>query len=728
MASTTRGLNISGTRQAPPVPRAIDRFFQFSLLGMLASGYFALLGTNFLDLPSAALTLAALVARGLIVAQVIKFDPPPRAVAALTVAYIGFFPLDYLYLSSSIFTAVIHLILFLAIIKVVTAKTQRDYGYLKIIAGLELLAAATLSFQLNFFLFLILFLISTIATYASGEIRNSTIAYAGIAGATGRPRPASVGLRRFSQRLSAFTAYSFLGILTITGGAFFVLPRTARGAFQRFVPKQYHLPGFSNEVTLGEIGEIKQSSRPVMHVQSYSGAGLTNVRWRGSVLSDFDGQRWSNPASNDIWLKVDRGALPLRSTLGRRGGRNIAYQVELNDIASDTLFFAGTPESISINVPMLRFSRGETIRTPPRTITTGLKYGVYSYLDEPNAPLVAPPEPDREAGSIDYLRLPSIDSRIPQLAREMAGEAVSDFDRARAIEKGLRSRYGYTLELLKEPVEDPLAYFLFVRQKGHCEYFASAMAVMLRTMRIPSRVAVGFLSGVYNPMTGWQVVRASDAHSWVEAWIPNQGWVTFDPTPPDPGGSGGGLSGRISLLLDTVDQFWQDWVMGYNLERQVVLATRMGESSRNMQLPHFDSLGAWFKQVFGGNWLHSSAAGLIAFFIAAGAVGAAVWMLFGQFLKRWWRAAAGVRRARRGQGEASDATLLYERMLAQLAKRGIRKPPHVTPQEFALGLTEPAVSGVVQELTAFYNEFRFGNRPAVAPRMIQLLERLEQSH
>ncbi len=424
--------------------------------------------------------------------------------------------------------------------------------------------------------------------------------------------------------------------------------------------------------------------------------------------------------------RVERGLFTLRSAPNRRGGHNIAYQVELNDIASDTLFFAGTPESISINVQSLRFARGETIRVPQRTVTNGLHYGVYSFLEEPYAPLVAPPEEDREAESIDYLQLPSIDPRIPQLAREMTGEAVSDFERARAIEKGLRSRYGYTLQLLKEPVEDPLANFLFVRQKGHCEYFASAMAVMLRTMRIPSRVAVGFLGGVYNPMTGWQVVRASDAHSWVEAWIPNQGWITFDPTPPDPSAGSGGLSGRVSLVLDAVDQFWQDWVMGYNLERQVVLATRMGESSRNLQLPHFDNWTAALKEIFSGKWVQGPAVALVSVFVATGAVAAAVWMLFGQFLRRWWRAAAGLRRAKRGQGEASDATLLYERMLAQLAKRGIRKPPHVTPQEFADALTESSVSRVVQELTGFYNEFRFGNRPGVAPQMLQLLERLEE--
>jgi len=79
-------------------------------------------------------------------------------------------------------------------------------------------------------------------------------------------------------------------------------------------------------------------------------------------------------------------------------------------------------------------------------------------------------------------------------------------------------------------VADPLAYFLFTRKQGHCEYFASAMTVMLRTAGIPARLATGFQSGVYNPITDFWLVRASDAHAWVEAWIPGRGWTTFDPT------------------------------------------------------------------------------------------------------------------------------------------------------------------------------------------------------
>ena len=186
--------------------------------------------------------------------------------------------------------------------------------------------------------------------------------------------------------------------------------------------------------------------------------------------------------------------------------------------------------------------------------------------------------------------------------------------KARAIESHLRRDYGYTLELLSKPVADPLAYFLFERKKGHCEYFASSMAVMLRTLGIPSRVVTGFQSGVYNPMTGWQVIRASDAHSWVEAWIEGRGWTTFDPTPFDPSGGDAGMLSRLSLLADTATQFWNDWVMSYDLGHQVALASRMQAAGRHFRFPDFDELVAGLKQRGGGRvcGICSSSIGILA--------------------------------------------------------------------------------------------------------------------
>src|SRR5208282_4643077 len=208
----------------------------------------------------------------------------------------------------------------------------------KMIATLELLAAAILSANVSFFGFLALFLLFAIATFASGEVRRSS-----------QLREAVVrgGLKAFPRRLGILAAFLFAGILMMTAGMFFVLPRTARAALERFVPQRYHLTGFSNVVTLGQIGEIKKNGAPVMHVRSYQGEGLLQVYWRGAALADFDGKTWSNPPEGDVLLRTEHGVL--RRPLAAAGpGHPIVYQVHQNEIAADTLFIAGTPETISI--------------------------------------------------------------------------------------------------------------------------------------------------------------------------------------------------------------------------------------------------------------------------------------------------------------------------------------------------------------------------------------------
>jgi transglutaminase-like putative cysteine protease len=693
----------------------VERFFQFSLLGMLASGYFAVLGSGFLDWPTATLTLAALCLRALMVARVVKLEIPGRVVAALTLLYIGFYPIDYFYISQGFLPAAVHLIFFLGSIKILTAKTRRDYMFVKATAVMALLAAAVLSISLAFFAFLTVFLLFTIATLSSGEVVRSTRLFLSD-GETRRTLSRS-GLRAFPRRLGMLSFGLFGGILVLTAGMFFVLPRTARAAFQRFVPERYHLPGFSNEVTLGEIGEIKQSSTPVMHVYS-QGDGFLAVHWRGAALSHFDGKRWFNPPVAEERLRPEGRRVLFHEGPPARSGRRIGYEIRLSDIASDVLFVAGTPESMIIDVPVVWRSPSGTLHAP-RINGAGLRYAVSSVLDEESSgsPQLSPAE------RMEALELPRLDERIPRLALDMTAGAETPEERARALERRLRHDYGYTLELLPAPVADPLATFLFARRKGHCEYFASAMAVMLRTVGIPSRVVTGFLGGVYNPMTGWQVVRASDAHSWVEAWLPRRGWVTFDPTPPDPSPASAGWVSRAGLVLDAADQFWQDWVVGYDFERQVTLAARMQESGRHLRF-------AWLGDAAAGVESGVRAAReyvveiLILFALAAVAI------LYGPSLLRKLRADLRVRRAQRGEAQASDATLLYERMLRVLEHRGLQKPPWLTPAEFARVLPASELALLVEDLTCAYNEFRFGGRSDAAPRMVRLLQRIEtlESH
>ncbi|MGH9645490.1 MAG: transglutaminaseTgpA domain-containing protein, partial [Bryobacteraceae bacterium] len=492
------------TARAPQ--QVVESFFQFSLLGMLASGYFAVLGSGYLDLPTAILTLAALCLRALIIAGIVRLDVPGRVVTALTVLYIGFYPIDYYYISKGFLPSAVHLIFFIGSVKILTAKTLRDFTFVKAIAAMALLAAAVLSVSLAFFAFLTVFLLFTVATLSSGEVVRATRLFVS-EGETRRALSRS-GLRAFPRRLGALSFGLFGGILVLTAVVFFVLPRTARAAFERFVPERYHFPGFSNEVTLGEIGEIKQSSTPVMHVLS-QGDGFLAVRWRGAALTHFDGKRWFNlPAAEERLRPEGRRVLLLAGP--PRPGRRIEYEVRLSDIASNVLFVAGTPESLIIDVPVVSRSSSGTLHVP-RLNGAGLRYAVSSLLDEETSPTAQLSAAER----LEALALPPLDERIPRLALDMTAGLGTPDERARALERRLRHDYGYTLELLPAPVADPLATFLFARKKGHCEYFASAMAVMLRTLGIPARVVTGFLGGVYNPMTGWQVVRASDAHSWV---------------------------------------------------------------------------------------------------------------------------------------------------------------------------------------------------------------------
>src|SRR5580692_11827021 len=326
----TMATSLAGSR-LPAVPRTIDRFFEFSLLGMLAAGYFAVVGSGYLDWPTAALTLLGLCLRGLMVAGIVEIQFSNRFVALVTLLYILFWPLDYFLVSESFITATAHLVCFLAVMKVLTARTNRDYTYVKMIAVVELLAAAVLSASLSFFAYLALFLLLAIAAFSSGEIRRSAQQRQLSAGGN----VSRGGLSAFPRSLALLSASLFTGILVMTAGMFFVLPRTARAALDRFVPQRYHLPGFSNGITLGQIGEIKRSSAPVMHIRAYQDEGLLEVRWRGAALTRFNGRRWDNPPGGDFPpLPVDHRGLTINSTYRRtttRPGRTIAYMVKLNE-------------------------------------------------------------------------------------------------------------------------------------------------------------------------------------------------------------------------------------------------------------------------------------------------------------------------------------------------------------------------------------------------------------
>jgi transglutaminase-like putative cysteine protease len=680
----------------------IDSFFEWSLLGLVVSGYLAVAGSGYIDTPTILLAGLGLLLRGLIAGGFIRMRIPVAAQLSVAIAYMGFYPIDYFFVSKEFLPATVHLVFFLAVFHILTASTMRDFFFVKMIALLEILAATVLSASANFFVFLGLFLLFGIAAFCSSEVRGSasrhTIVHRG-------------GLHLFPSRLMVLTGIITFGVLVMTAGLFFVLPRTARAAFRHLVSEKFHLQGFSNEVRLGQIGELQQQDTPVMHVRFANNRPSQWLKWRGSALAEFDGQRWFNPPGRGELLPVQNGLIKLRQGWERpQTGTQIAYEVQLSGEAADSLFFAGEPELLQIPVPSLYRTSTGGYRLVYRT-GEQIRYNAYSFLKDEKS--------DKEelsaAGRQIYLRLPRVDERVRDLAARSAGAGKDDRQRATLLADHLRTQYAYTLTLPAVQPDDPIAYFLFERRKGHCEYFASSMAVMLRTVGIPSRVVTGFQSGVFNPISGWELIRASDAHSWVEAWIDGAGWVTFDPTPPAVRPLELGIFDRARLYADAAEMFWNEWVLNYDLDRQLQIVTRVDGSNRTWNV---NLMERWKGMRFDWKlWLKV----FVSFALAV-----SILLLFTPLVRRWWQRRGQRRRIARGEVRHSDGAVLYCRMLSLLEERGVpRKASTATAAEFARTVPEELGAELVAQFTLSYHELRYGGRREAALRMVELLDRLE---
>jgi transglutaminase-like putative cysteine protease len=697
---------------------SIERFFGFSLLGLVASGYLAVAGSGYLDAPTIVLTAAGLLLRAFVLAGFVPLRISDRAVTLTCIAYSAFFIADCFAFSQTLLLAVVHLIFFLAVMKTLTGSTHRDHLFLAVVSFAELVSAAILSVNLNFFVFLTCYLLFAIATLTSAEIRRS------LRKTAVRARTAQ---KHFHWRLGTLSACVTVGILALTAGLFFLLPRTADAALSRFFRHRVFISGFSNQVTLGETGEIRLNSRPVMHIGSLRPEKLTGLKWRGDALSHFDGRQWTNRMVSWTPIEIEKPRAAARAPVQppfaapeqHLPGHYVNYEVDLDSAGSRALFFAGSPQVVRMVYPALERSETDSFRL--QTIAPeGFRYEVSSLLEDPPeiAAGYAPGDLSAEARSRN-LQLPPLDPRIAEMARGITARAGTDLERARAIERRLRTGYVYALEMPKQTAADPLADFLFARRRGYCEYFASAMAVMLRSVGVPARVATGFQSGLYNPITSLWVIRASDAHAWVEAWIPGNGWTTFDPTPPDLSSHSAGLLAKMNLYLDAAGTFWQQWVVAYDPRRQGSLADRLTSGRMGF---------GWIRQLWRSaappasamDWLRRYSASILL----ACLIGIAAW-LGGPGIASRLRMRLRVRRVRQGKAGTGDATLLYRQMLAIVKRRGFQKPAWFTPAEFAASLPDGPFGRAVGEFTAVYNSVRFGGQTEAAQHLSVLLDRLE---
>jgi len=187
--------------------------------------------------------------------------------------------------------------------------------------------------------------------------------------------------------------------------------------------------------------------------------------------------------------------------------------------------------------------------------------------DEPISEFRRPPGRDDEAPT--FLDLAGVTPRIEELAERVLGVGSTAAQIAR-LEQHLTEDYEYTLDLMGRSGEGLIDKFLFEDRRGHCEYFATAMVLMLRSQEIPARVVTGFYGAEYSRRQDYYIVRQSSAHAWVEAYVEGAGWVTFDPTPP--AGRPESTSSWQAELAQAWDAFifrWDRYVLTYGVYDQL---------------------------------------------------------------------------------------------------------------------------------------------------------------
>ena len=716
---------------APAFNAAIDHFFEISLFLLIVTGFATLAATGRLDPLSIVAGWTALGVRGFLLLRNRTVTIPERWTSFLTILYVLVYAVDYLLISASFVTATVHLVLFIMIVKMFSIQRERDHVYLAVLSFLEVLAAAILTVDTMFFAVFCVFTVVAVATFISMEMRRSA------ADAGPVPGPPVASPERRLARVLSLSAVSLMAAIVVGAAAiFFVLPRLSAGYLSDYSPRNDFVTGFSDQVQLGAIGRIQQSQAIVMHVHiDNDRGGYAGLKWRGMSLSEFDGRTWKNPGNEILIGRGGNGRFDVFDAEQRAGNivgnlesavrssRQIRYSVSMEPIGTHVLFLA--------SVPVMVFGR-------MREVGLDDSGGVWSLdgshmLEGYTAVSLLPDmaERRREAAasqtitpvSLEYLRTPpQLDSRIPALARQITRGHDNAFDKAAAIELYLRKNFGYTLQLPATPPADPLANFLFERKQGHCEYFASAMAIMLRTVGIPSRVVNGFRMGEYNDVTGSYIVRGRDAHSWVEAYIPGAGWTEFDPTPADALPDTGTLH-RVGLYLDAAREFWREWVVNYDFLHQQNLTISAMLKGRSMS----DRFRLWLRREHVRLLVRArrmyqhgqqSSPREIATIILVGAV--LLIALRSRPLLRHWRSVRLARNPSRAPDQA--ASIWYGRLVRKLSHRGWHKRATQTPQEFAASIDDPLLRTHVERFTTRYEGARFGRSVEDAERLPELYQ------
>ena len=628
-----------------------------------------------------ALVLALLPVVGLAKEDSAWLGPARGASSILAIFYLLFFPLDWLVFSGRLIFAVVHLMFYLKVHTLLHLRTRRDRNRLYVLCLFEMLAAASMTITLAFLVPLVLFvLIGALVLLLEQATKDKD----------GTVFDEKTLLRPAMRTASALS----IAVLVVAGSVFVLLPRSTHGGFRIGGVRGVTSTGLSEQIRLGDFGVIKRSREVVMRVVVDESRPITSPRWRGASYDRY---------VNGVWSKTLNGMSELpRSSDGHfllerpTGEEGIASEVFLEPLDTDLIFLPPASQRLLTPLPYVFVDPYLAVRTG-RSRRAGQRYTVEWRPD-------APPD-SSSLGAVwlgyearqFYLQVPPLSDDFQNLVREVVPEGASTQEIAARVESYLEGEYGYTLNTPTRLRQDPLEDFLFEARAGHCEFFATAMVMMLRARGVPARIVTGFLGGELNDVGHFEVVRKEDAHAWVEVFERQRGWISFDPTPPAIAGSETRSFEFVAKSIDSLRMLWDMYVITFDYERQRgVLRGAGGVLGWTVGLA--EQAATFVKET--AKWLALMGCLVVLVVVLARTrVGRKWWT---KFHLRW-----PFRPIAFGRVGSVSAVRFYGDLLARLEKMGFHRAPGATPAEFAASL-EGRLPGLT-ELTRLYYDVRFGS-------------------
>lgn len=606
---------------------------------------------------------------------------------------------------------------FAAALQVVRLATRRGAAHdqqVIVLALLHLIAGTVLGGGLPYGLCFVGFLIVAPGALVLSHLRREVEGNyrQGARDRTGLPVdvPRILKSRRvIGQKFLFITCLLSIPIFLFTAALFVLFPRIALSVVLLNHSRPDRMIGFSDHVDLGGVGRLRDNDTTAMRVE-YSNLpadppARIALYLRGTAFDQYDGKSWARSQSlqgsrRGLEVAQRDGAVPLFRYPDP--ARDRVMRISLEPIDPPVLFVP--PEAVALKL----IPRAAALYASPPTVLSGpedeykyasaddrgVRYEVY--LAQPGeARIQLLPASQRKR----YLTLPpALPERVRELARRWVGARTEPFDQARAVEAHLRNDYRYDLNSPSGGAADPLDDFLFESKRGHCEFYSTAMAVLLRTLGVPTRNVTGFIGGTFNRFGRFYAVRQGDAHSWVEVYLEGRGWTRFDPTPPANSQPQSDITGVLAFVRDFVEaaaQRWNRHVIGYDLKQQFDLLSSMRARYRSLK-----RTAPWRTDASG-----TSGLGWIA---RIGAAGFALWLV-----RRWLQR----KRPRKGgspgaQESSTQIVELYKALDGALATRGVPRFSGTPPLSHAHALTElrHPLAGEVMALTQLYIGVRFGGR------------------